>query len=264
MNRTRKSLHLSKTPLIFVLAQVRVSPIAKIESFLPSIQETLRHQRFPGLVKRNFRIEQVTPNGPQSSEDRVQWEFVNAERTRSVLIDDSSLVLQTTAYDSGESFMEHLRVALDAFELHAKPTEVVRIGLRYVDLVQPRDGLGFEQLVNPGLRVERALPLPGSNLSAQCEILRQTSKTAKLRVRYSEALEGLGFPADIGGFVSLMLREDPIRKTPFALLDTDHFDTQVTPFDVAGVLERTWALHAALIAAFQDHLVTPTALEAWK
>ena len=262
MKRTLPPLHLTKTPLIFVLAQVRVAPISQIERFLPIIQESLRHQGFPNLVKRKFRIESPSADGQLASEDRIQWEYINADHTCSILVDDGSLVLQTTAYDSGEKFLEKLTIALNAFVTHAQPTQLLRVGLRYVDLIKPDGSLTLSELIDPSLRSVPAALL-GEASTHFWQNLRQTSAQTRLLIRYTEAQTGLAFPHDIGPFISLRLSQSPEQKTPFGLLDTDHFHEEVSNFSSAVVLERTSDLHDILDQSFRK-LVTPKALQTWE
>jgi uncharacterized protein (TIGR04255 family) len=249
----------SKTPLIFALAQVRVAPIAKIETFLPAIQETLRHQGFPQLQKRKYEIEQ---QGVPAKQERIQWELLNKANTRSILIDESSLVLQTTDYDTGDAFLADLKIALEAFYEHAKPTDLLRVGLRYVDLIKPIQGLGLDQLVSPALRP----PVIAPDFPAAAHLwqsLRSTGEKTKLLIRYTEALRGIAFPPDIGLFITLNFKQDPNQQTPFGLLDTDHFDESPSAFDVGNTVERVGHLHDILDQIFRK-LVTPAALEVWQ
>ncbi|MGH8020951.1 MAG: TIGR04255 family protein [Opitutaceae bacterium] len=262
MKRTLPPLILSKTPLIFVLTQIRVAPITRIESHLPAIQEALRHKGFPHLAKRKFQINQTRPDGQALTRDRVQWEFLTPERKTSVLIDEASLVLQTTDYSSGETFLERLQVALEVFADIAKPTDLVRIGLRYVDLVKPIADRGLDDLVSPALR-PTAQTLPGSSVVHYWESLRQTSPHTRLLVRYTEAMQGFAFPQDLGPIVSLVLRHEPAQKDLFGLLDTDHFDERGSPFKVSDIMDRTADLHDIIDQSFRQ-LVTPVALETWK
>jgi uncharacterized protein (TIGR04255 family) len=261
LKRSQPALRLSKTPLIFVLAQVRVAPITQIIDYLPKIQEVVRHQGFPGLVKREIEIEHATPDGKRIRETKTQWEFVNKTQNRSIAVDDSSLVLQVTDYDSGEHFFQDLRMALEAYAAHARPTDLLRVGLRYVDLIKPIADKNFADLINPSLRT-MAVPLAGVPVAGKFEVLRATSPQTKLLIRYTEASEGLAFPPDIAPFISLKFRQSPIQKSPFGLLDTDHFDERATEFAADDILNRAENLHDILDGAFRT-LVTPAAISAW-
>ena len=50
----KQSVKLPRAPLIFVLAQVRFNPVLKMESYVPDIQEYLRHHEFP-----RYRLENI-------------------------------------------------------------------------------------------------------------------------------------------------------------------------------------------------------------
>jgi uncharacterized protein (TIGR04255 family) len=263
VNRTQPPLYLSKTPLIFVLAQVRVAPITRIADFLPAIQEDLRHQGFPYLVKREIEFQEVSPQNREARTIRMQWELIDTARTTSVLIDDDGLVLQTTAYVTGEQFLERLDVVLKVYARHARPTTLLRIGLRYIDLITPLEGLPLEKLVSPAIR-GAGQALPGDQLTHSWESFRKTGEHTCLRATYWEAHEGPVYPQDLGLFIGLKPSVEPIQKSPFGRLDTDHFDVRPpTEFAVCDINARIGALHDVLIEAFRG-LVTQEAILAWK
>jgi uncharacterized protein (TIGR04255 family) len=246
-----------------VLAQVRVAPIAQIDRFLPDIQEALRHLGFPNLVKRKFRITSSKPDVETlSAEEKVQWEYINAKHTCSILVDDGGLVLQSTDYSSGEDFLAQLQIALDAFATNAKPTQLLRVGLRYVDVIAPIGDLSLAALVSPVLR-EAPLGLPGDPWVHSWETIRRTASNTRLLVRYSEQPKGIAFPSDIGPFISLKLPKPIEMSSSFGLLDSDHFHEEVSDFSGTLVLERIADLHDVLDQSFRK-LVTSEALDAWK
>ncbi len=194
-------------------------------------------------------------------EHNRQWEFLSKENTLSILIDTSSVVVQTSAYTRFEDFESSVKIALATLAEHTKPVLVHRIGLRYVDLIQPGDKKSFRDYVQaPLLGVD--LSAHGSRLAHVVESLIQTSDQTKLIARYTEASSGLAFPVDMLP-VSLSLRHDPRRPKPFALLDTDHYMEQTFDFDTDAILEKLGALHDGLDQIFRQ-LVTPLALEEWK
>ena len=262
MKRSLPALHLSKTPLIFVLAQVRFAPITQIGKFLPDIQEALRHQGFPGLATRKFDVVITGAEGQAQRQERLQWEFLHPDRTQSIIVDEGSVVLQTSAYSTGEKFLEQLAMALKITEACAKPVGLLRVGLRYVDLINPIDGAGLDKLIRPALG-PAAVSFQGEPVTHLWESLRQTSATTKLLVRYTEASRGFAFPPDLGPFISLMLSKPVVQEGPFGLLDTDHFDEGGSDFSVETALNRASNLHDVLDQSFRQ-LVTDDALRLWK
>lgn len=185
MKRTQAALHLSKTPLIFVLAQVRFSPIANPESAVSKIQHTYREAGFSDTATRSFDVVTAAAAGVQRS-IRQQWEFLRPDRTQSIVFDETSLVLQTTAYTTGDVFLAQLEQALKAVSDVRVPARLIRVGLRYVDLISPVGECGLDRLVDAALRAA-AVPLPGEAQTHLWESLRKTSTTTKLLVRYTEA-----------------------------------------------------------------------------
>jgi len=263
LKRTYPALKLAKTPLIFVLAQVRMAPIANISDYLPKLQEKFRQENFPLLTKREFRVEDNSGKPTATKTDtKVQWEFINSTRTTSVLVDEESLTLEVTHYESGDVFLETLLKAINILKDIANPTIVSRIGLRYIDLIKPIEGLELKDLVKKQLR-DDVLSSRGENIIHNWTVLKQTDSKTRLLVRYKEAKDGFALPSDLGPMISLKLKQNPIQTSCFGLLDTDHFNYEECPFDAEVIIDRACMLHDALDISFRD-VVTEGALKAWE
>jgi uncharacterized protein (TIGR04255 family) len=252
---------LGHSPLIFALAQVRMSPVAKIEDFLPGVQDLVRRGGYADLAKRRIQFSQFA--GPNKVEDRTieQWECINSARTTSLLFDERSMSVQTTAYDRFESFLAQLRIGLDALGKVVQPAQVQRIGFRCVNLILPERG-SFDYYVRRELLGAR-LDGIGERKHHLTESIFETSRTSRLIVRYQEAQSGIGLPMDLVAPISLGFKVDLKRTTPFALLDLDHFWEESHAFDVDRILKNLYDLHRGLDDVFLA-LVTDGALAAWQ
>jgi uncharacterized protein (TIGR04255 family) len=261
MKRTLPALKLSGSPLVFVLGQVRFETILTMDKVIPEIQEELRLAGFTGYSERMIEITRALPDGKEAMERIPQWEFIHTDKRRSLLVDRASVTVQTTDYSSYEAFADDLHLVLDVVERKAKPQQGMRVGLRYVDLIEPAEGKGLEWYVNQQL-LGVSLGRFGERLGQSIESLIGVSEKRRLVARYTEAAQGLAFPVDLFP-VSMAFRRPVQLGKRFALLDTDHFDLTPFAFSSATVLERIADLHDTLDQVFRE-LVTPNALKEWE
>ncbi|MCC5835439.1 MAG: TIGR04255 family protein [Opitutales bacterium] len=259
--RQAPALHLPQSPLIFVLGQVRFAPVLSMEEKIPAIQDSLRKNGFPRLSVREIEITKRDANGKTEIERRKQWEFINKEKWASVLIDTDFIVFQVTRYKLFEHYISEFKGILDTFAHHAKPDLVQRIGLRYVDLVIPRDDQKLESYLSPSLR---GFSIQGGEHreAFRCESVTQTGDNSRFIHRYMEANNGFGFPPDLLP-ISLSFDLDLNLNSPFGLLDMDHFMHVDNDFSVQEIIKNFWALHDLQTKAFAAS-VTKTAMNEWR
>lgn len=134
---------LANAPLVFVLTAIKFMPLEALPNWIPDIQEALR-DRFP--VFSRLRQAQ-TPQGFEVSIDSPDfspehpgsaWLFTNAERTITVQLSKSALVMHTTAYLRFADFASDLRFAFDVLLSKARLLNVESAGIRYIDHIQPK------------------------------------------------------------------------------------------------------------------------------
>jgi len=259
--RLTPALHLPKSPLIFVLGQVRIEPVLNMEAKIPAIQDSLRKNGFPRLSLREIEITKREPSGKTEVETRKQWEFIDKEKRTSVLIDTNFIVYQVAEYKVFEDFIARFKQILDLFNFHAEPALLQRIGLRYIDLIVPSSGRSLGEYLSPSLRgftVQEDV----ARLAFRSESVTQTNHHSRFVHRYSEANRGFGFPEDLHP-VSLAFERNLNLDSPFGLLDMDHFCHLDEDFQVAGVVDHLWSLHEHHAKAFEAS-VTQTAMEEWR
>lgn len=259
-HRTQPGLVLPRSPLIFVLAQVRMGTVLTIADKIPAIQEALRKQGFPRFQQRTIETTRQQAGGITQIEQRPQWEFVNRESTLAILIEQESVVLQSTAYTVFEAFMGSLRIALDIVATLVEPALVERLGLRYVDLITPSGEKPVAGYVKPQL-----LGAPPSDFGRRKGFLSEsvitTDSDSQLMIRFVESQSGFAFPPDLLP-VSLNFLQSPARSTPFGLLDLDHSSEKPFDFTPDAILAGFWDLHALLEKVFRTS-VTDSAIEEW-
>ena len=143
---------LSKQPLVSVLCQVRFSPVRKIADYIPGIQDEFRRYGFP--IERAGKIQQlaITTAGVHAVEQE-RWDYRTKDEQWSVTVLQNSVVLQTTAYDRFEGFAEKLEAAVKTVLHQTEQDEfgiIERVGLRYINRIQPRDGESYRDYLRPG------------------------------------------------------------------------------------------------------------------
>jgi uncharacterized protein (TIGR04255 family) len=268
MNRTCRYVPLSKQPLVLVLCQVRFSPIRRMADYIPAIQEEFRRHGFP--IERAGKVQQLTISqaGVQAVEQQ-RWEYRTKDETWSVLVLQDGLVLQTTTYQRFEGFAEQLQRALATILTkteHDKLGLIERVGLRYIDLVQPRVGEDFRHYLRPGLHgVADAVFQPGSHRlqveSAGSTLVGDTTGTMVVRVVQND--KGFDLPPDlVGGAPKHASRAKPSELV--TLVDMDHYVEGNFDPNTDWVVERAYQMHDHLIETFHEHVVTNAAIEVWR
>lgn len=250
-----------------VLGQVRFSPILLMDRYVPEIQDELRRNGFPGY--RQGVAEEVTWRFPADpSEEPVaetsstpRWEFSTVDGTWRIVLTNNAVTLATSAYIRYEDPFEiRFKTALAAIDAQVGLQIVTRLGLRYVDLVQPAKGESFEEYLQPWLL---GRPPASVGLHDVYPYVQTKGRTDAgymiIRCVYTNA--GYVIPPDL---LDLGL---PVKRTvqageAVAILDLDHFFAGQLSFDVDGVMTRLADLHDSLDLAFRNS-VTDHALEKW-
>lgn len=262
MQRKRDALFLPKSPLVFVLGAIRFDPVLAIEDYIPAIQESLRKKEFPKVRTRMIPHRIVKKeDSTLLAEAKKQWEFHDSANRTSILVDQDALAVQTTAYSTYERFHELFEIALGTVADSLEVNEVLRCGLRYIDIVDWPDGEEVTSWVRPELL----------GISSLEEFRRQItqSKTeltgpdgTTLRIRASLLKQGVVLPPDLIP-CELSFPAPPEREKPFVMLDFDHFSESHFSYEREAALDHLAMLHDGVDLAFRNS-VTPNALDQWK
>ena len=261
MRRSKPPLKLHKSPLVMVLAQIRISAVAKMEDYAPEVQEQVRRRGFPRLMEGNVQEILLGPAGPLLR-THPRWEFQDKDRTTGIILTRNAVVVHTRQYDTFDAFADHLALALDVVGAVIKPSLVERLGLRYVDLIRPADGERWTDYVNPGLHGILDAPIGARATLHRSETVGAT-EIGQLVVRCLQTADGTFLPPDLAqstldyGSVTV-----PSGET-VTLLDLDHYSEVAREYDSEQVLEYMWRLHDNLDLSFRE-CVTSHALTQWK
>jgi uncharacterized protein (TIGR04255 family) len=254
MKRSLPPLHLTKSPLVTVLAQVKISPVAAMQRYIPEIQERLRKQGFPKYLVDE--MEEVTFNlGPSQQQQQIRtltrWAFQNKESTWEIQLDTQTITLVTTLYDRYDTTFEpNLRLALQSVNDVVGIGLATRLGLRYVDLIRLDGEQAFSYYLDAGFLGLAPDKLGVSGMLSRFQSIAKSS-VGMLSMRATLMNDGSPLPADLRpGRLRVDAKVLPGETVCF--LDLDHFSEQERDFNVEELL-RVIAdeLHDTLDVAFR-------------
>lgn len=246
--RTLPALRLSRSPLVLVLAQVKLSTVLQMGEFVPKIQERLRRQDMP--VFRVSRTQEIVlaPKPIVGSHDR--WLFSNKDMTRTVVLAPDFVVLVASTYSVFEEFVDVLRRVLDVVGEETQVALSDRLGLRYVDLIRLQEGESFDQYLHPGLAGVPAETLKAKRILQQVQVQAETDM-GTLMVRLWQTDDGRFLPPDLQGEDVKFTTSRPSPGETATILDIDHFSALPRDFDVPRLVEDMWRLHDGSDHAFR-------------
>lgn len=261
--------HMPRAPLVYTLAMVEIGRIPVMEQYAASVQEALRHE-YPELGEfeiRSFKVNLDPVQGKAQGEQTTikQWKANTADHTFGVVFDSDRLVLHTIGYSHFNDFAKRLRHVLDVLVERSKVTHTRRIGMRYIDVIEPIDNYGLDGLVQPALlspQLGKALVPTQSRVEYV-----YTSESGQLFLRCYQLRNHPGVPQDLMPLVDQLVNGGApmaVRQQPFILVDTDHvhIPNSLEVYDRERVIEKLDALHQQASLAFRT-AVTPNALTAW-
>jgi uncharacterized protein (TIGR04255 family) len=256
MPRSLPRVKLDRSPLALVLVQARFSSRSDLESRLSAFRKACEDLGYPVFRESSVRTVNLGPTGPVETRDASRWDFLDKSQRWNVLLSREFLMLQTTEYDVFEDFLARWKAVLEAACTLGIPV-VERLGLRYVDLVQPLEGEPLSDYLVTALAGYE--PEPGSEFGRKNHMAATVFGThfGQMLVRVSPALSTT--PPDLDN----MLLKGVAQPSPGAVfLDFDHSSTEVLDFDPDGIEAATEALHDAPDVLFRK-VVTPKALSVW-
>jgi uncharacterized protein (TIGR04255 family) len=262
MKRSRPPLKLHKSPLVMVLAQVRISHVAKMGDYVDDVQERLRRSGFPRFEEGRGHEILLRPGLQPEIREHSLWEFQNKERSAGIIVMQNAIVLHTNSYDTFDHFAKSLRLALEVVGDAAKPALVERLGLRYVDLIRPEAPESWTDYVKPGLHGLDPAAIGMTEGLQRHETVGSTN-VGQLVVRCVQSTDGGFLPADLSPSTLDYAKLAVPQGKLVTLLDLDHF-TQVTrDYDVDQVMSAMWQLHENLDITFRE-ATTELAMKRWE
>ena len=259
---------LSNAPVYYTVAQVQFNPVLDLDGYIPAIQSKMREQHFPDYKKEVFQ-RLVMPFGnaelgqmaAPTVTPQARYLFGDIDGRSLFLLETNALSFQTTRYDTFETFSETLLKGLGVLHSALRLDFFERIGLRYLDAVQPsKDGETLRDFL-----VSEVL---GHSLSGQGQLQHSVSETSTLTASgqlVSRVLirdDHIGLPMELGGLTPSIDPRFTQRKSLHAIVDMDASIAHREAFELAKVGARLTALHDDIVKSF-NATITDHARDSW-
>jgi len=239
---------LENQPLMFVLAEFRFSPVMQIAEYIPKIQEAVRKQ-YPIPAKRSEQSIQVQSGGiAVSTLDR--WAFASANKKSAIEIDQERLIYITAEYPRFDAFAQACKHAIETLVNIVEPSLILRIGLRYSDLIRVDDDETLTDLVNEHFGFPKCIEALGLAQQQSTDIFINTAMGG-LAIRALYGKHNLICLPDVQALPVSIKRD--ITPSERIILDFDHYweaKDDAVGFEVDDVLEKLGTLHETSREAF--------------
>lgn len=236
-----KEVPLRNAPLVRVVSQVRFPLIAAVgqQDFVAAFQTAVGTD-YPVLRREQIQGIALGPTGITQPPAQTVWRFHSKDGKWRVSLASDFLAMETVAYQSRKDFLRRLEVVLRALDVHIKPSQVDRLGLRYIDRITG-DALGsIQSLVRPDIR-----GITGSILSEQ---IQHALTEAVFNVNGNQIAARWGhLPPNATVDPAAV---EPVNEASW-ILDLDMFSVAPFPFEVEGVLSKAGEFAERIYALFR-------------
>jgi uncharacterized protein (TIGR04255 family) len=258
-------------PVVYVVVQVRFSPILSLKTYVPQIQEHFRRNGFPGFDSRfNFQLAfsvpppaEPEPASPAIPVERtLSYVFSNRDRNQSFVLEQNGLTLQVTDYVDFGWFLDLFLKNLELINEVISPDSSERIGLRYIDAVLPRKGSEVKKYLIPAVLGLSEQPIKGSVQHSYSETMLldgNTSTVSRIIVRNGQ----IAFPPDMAALPVVINSRFTDYRGTHALVDTDSFQSTPAPMEIEKLRATLNHLHNSVEASF-NAVTTDFARSDWK
>ncbi|MDR3752648.1 MAG: TIGR04255 family protein [Terracidiphilus sp.] len=258
-------------PVVYVIVQVRYSPVLSLKTYVPQIQENFRRNGFPAFDSRfNFQLAFSIPPPPEPEPAEpaiplartLSYMFSNRDRSQSFVLEENGLTLHVTDYLDFSWFLDLFLTHLEHIHGVISPDSSERIGLRYIDAVLPKPGSEVKEYLIPAVLGLSEQPVEGSVQHSYSETMLLNGNTSTIS-RIIARSGKIAFPPDMVGLpVQINSRFTEYEGT-HALVDTDSFQTTRSPMEIQKLRDTLHQLHESVENAF-DAVTTDFARADWK
>ena len=254
---------LHHAPVVYVLCQIRFSPVEKMADYVPAIQETLRTE-YPVFDREQLGGVTLGPSAqPVFVQNEMRWRFETRDRQTGFMLSTQQLITHTTSYVDSDDFRRRIVRGFQTVHEVAKLGFIQRVGLRYVDLVIPNEGEQIEDYVDSSVVGFRPTVRGLTPDISQQFLQTRSAMGGVLMMRASRAHHSSALPADLLP-TPLKLKREPHADQESMLLDWDHYIDAVNldpdPVQLTETLRR---LKAPISTIFQE-AITEHAVQVWQ
>jgi len=261
---------LNNAPVYYTVAQVQFNPILNLDAYIPAIQEKFRKEHFPAFkheVMQRLVLPFGNTEGSQSAAGGLSFSsqprflFGNVQDTELFLVETNAMSFQTSSYETFETFSATLLKGLGILNDALGLDFVERIGLRYLDAVQPsKDSESLKDFLVPEVL--------GLSFRGEGQLLQSVSETtvatgAGQLVSRVVVREGhVGLPQELAGHTPTIAPRFTQSAGLHAIIDSDASIAQREVFELPKVSARLVALHDEIDKSFRA-TVTDYAMASW-
>lgn len=237
-------IRLLRSPLAEVVCQIRFPSILSIPTNSPvTFQEKIR-RRFPEFETEDSVVFQVNassgsplPTANQQTINRA-YKFFSRQRGSSVTLAQDFFALSTTKYAVWEEFASDLLLVSEAVREIYEPSHATRIGLRYVNILEPEKlGLSSLQEVVKLLQPVLTSMFVASVWTEPAEMVTQLVLN------------------DDEGRLGFRMGKRVVDDRPVWQLDFDYFEEDVNGLPLENLIERCERYHTVIYDAFRWSIV---------
>lgn len=274
LNNLKSSGVLKNAPVTYVICKIDCGDLLSFESFLNQSQELFRKNGFPIFhvqTMKDVRIQ--TDHGIKIEEtEKHTYHFISGDYQDGIVVSGGSLFIQTKNYQDFSKFAELIKKAHEIYSSVTEMELVRGLGLRYVDLIEPKNKkpLGYylnNSVLSPSFGEDTGI----SPVDARMQHTYRTPLNSQLFLRVFAGKGHKIVPDDLIPMVEPLYttagKQQDLTKCSnlSALIDTDHF-IQFQPMVKASsfnIVELLNDMHRYTSHLFYN-TVTKTALEEWK
>jgi len=257
---------LSHAPVISIIGQVRFSAVLSIESYVPKIQEKLRQKGFPKFEKFTQQSLAFGPDGSAMPPTvAYSWRFSDRGDSRNVILNTNAITLHSALNQTATEFDGDLLEVISAVSEAVGPELIERIGLRYINVIQPGKGEIREEdvlsrYIQEGLLGVNLKAAGATNSAWHIYSVNQT-EYGVLIFQARHPISEPFLPPDIlmGPYPKIR----PLQNCPSLVLDLDHFVGLSEPFAIESIRTIIENFHSVIDRAFAL-AVKETALAEWR
>lgn len=256
---------LNNSPLFYTLSQILFNTIQKMDSYEPDIQEKFR-KNYPEFKVDNLKtlnIRKINNESPIIEENNPskRWRYTNLERNEGYLLQNNSIIFQTTNYDSFDMFLDQIIKGLNIIHESVGLAYIERVGLRYLNVILPDNEKKIDDYIMPFL-----LGFPiiknGNIIQTYSETIAQINE-GNIAIRVVKNKNVIPLPPDLHPF---LLQPSNKFMTPFQTdcvsLDIDYAVSKRINYDIEKIKNQLILSHDIVEDMFKSS-VTEDALKIW-
>lgn len=260
---------LKAAPVVHVLAQIVHTPVLAYAEHIAVIQARFLAAGYPFFTPQQVLEISIDPaaGGPPKILHSTRWDFANRDKTEAVSLTEKSIVYSTRNYITYEVFAERISEALGFVAEYAKGSIVQRIGLRYVDYIQPAENESLSDYLDRGLLGFSnfdGISVKGSERTFRTESTADTV-LGKFAVRCYQLPQGQQIPPDLSsGPLGSSSKALPVSSaSQGVIVDFDHFTQKEIDFSTESAVSVLEQLHDVHSGAFR-RAITEHAWKTWQ